>query len=93
MLDFKCNNQPTNITLLQDVKGFIPDLWGGLYKFLSELASARSAQRLFFHTKNPIFFFSYISKFLFDALYIVAILSKLTICCSCFINFKGGGAP
>jgi hypothetical protein len=29
-------------------KGFIPDLWGGLYKFLSELASARSAQGLFF---------------------------------------------
>jgi len=47
MLDFKCSNQPVNIMPIQDVKGFIPDLWGGLYKFLSELASAYPAQRLF----------------------------------------------
>ncbi len=93
MLDFKCSNQPVNIMPIQDVKGFIPDLWGGLYKFLSELASARSAQRLFFFKKPNILFFHIFRYFLFDIPYIVTIIPILTICRSCLVCFKGGGTP
>jgi len=55
-------------------KGFIPDLWGGLYKFLSELASARSAQRLIFLKNRQEKHFNYIFIIFYLTHYILMIL-------------------